>query len=398
MGNYQQHLTVSTTAGVVLGGLAWWPCGFPASTCLVTGGLCSLGGLLPDIDSNTSRSFQDYMWMTGSIVSTLVINRLSTMDVGSEMVMFIGVSLFLIIRYCAAGIIKKFTVHRGIIHSIPAMLISGELIFLLSDDENTEQRILKAVGFSLGFLSHLILDEIYSVERLGNKVHVKKSFGTALKLFNRSRLDTTFACYIILVSLGWLAVNEPDWMNSQFYKNIDLLAEIGLKGAQKLNETTGNAQKQITDVSGIGSPKDKPGFSLNLKNLFATNETGTNGNPGNSTSQTGGLAGLTTSSVAQPPDSLSSSRPSQATLPTIDPIDDNNGGGLLAMIHRQNRERQQTPESVAANPYNPSSFPTSPSRSPQNSIPSSTPITTSPVPVMPLPQNIPMIPIAPMQY
>lgn len=273
MGNYRQHLTLSTATGAVFAGFSWWPCGFPATTCLVAGGLCSLGGLLPDIDSDTSRSFRDYMWMTGSIASTLVANRLYTMEIDAEMTIFIGVSIFMGIRYGLASIIKKFTIHRGIIHSIPAAVISGELVYLLSAG-NFEQRLLKAIGFALGFFSHLLLDEICSFTKVDGKIHVKKSFGTALKLFNRSKLQVAFGCYLVLGLLTWLCFHQPDWMLQQMDRQLDHIAGWGIKGTEKFTQATDHAQKQLVNTSGIESLKDQfpeqlDDFKSSLSHLFA---------------------------------------------------------------------------------------------------------------------------------
>ncbi|MDR1959341.1 MAG: metal-dependent hydrolase [Planctomycetaceae bacterium] len=250
MGNYRQHATLSSVTGTVCAGLAWWPCGFPVNTCLVAGGLCGIGGLLPDIDSSTSRSFKDYMWITGCVVSTLVAARLNTLGINGETVAVISVGTFLLIRFGLASLMKKFTIHRGIIHSIPATILSGELIFLLSAG-TLEQRILKAVGFSLGFLSHLILDEICSFKQVNGKLQTKKSLGTALKFFDFSHLGAAFVCYSVLASLTWLSLNSPDMLTTQLSRHLDRFVGISLQGAEKLNQASNQAQKQLTDASGV---------------------------------------------------------------------------------------------------------------------------------------------------
>jgi hypothetical protein len=68
-----------------------------------------------------------------------------------------------------------------------------------------------AMAVMLGFLSHLILDEICSVDLQG--VRVNKAFGTALKFWAPSTFSTIFV-YLLLSFLCWKIIkawpdNEP---------------------------------------------------------------------------------------------------------------------------------------------------------------------------------------------
>ena len=65
-------------------------------------------------------------------------------------------------------------------------MIFGEIAFLLAPSDNVGPKLLMAGAVVAGFLSHLLLDEIYSVDCHG--LRLKKSFGTALKLWGHSGL------------------------------------------------------------------------------------------------------------------------------------------------------------------------------------------------------------------
>ena len=62
----------------------------------------------------------------------------------------------------------------------------------------------------LGFLSHLVLDEIYSIEWRHGRLRLKSSFGTALKLLGHSRWAnvSAFAKLALLTGVIFL---EPRW-------------------------------------------------------------------------------------------------------------------------------------------------------------------------------------------
>jgi hypothetical protein len=64
----------------------------------------------------------------------------------------------------------------------------------------------------LGFLSHLILDEIYSVDWRGVVPKLKSSAGSAFK-FGSSSLIATATCYLLLGGLVYLAY--VDYLKTQ---------------------------------------------------------------------------------------------------------------------------------------------------------------------------------------
>jgi membrane-bound metal-dependent hydrolase YbcI (DUF457 family) len=74
-------------------------------------------------------------------------------------------------------------VHRGIWHSISAGIVcalAAAIILYYALGRPDGVAWLGAGFLFIGYLTHLTLDEIYSVDVMG--AHIKKSFGTALKL------------------------------------------------------------------------------------------------------------------------------------------------------------------------------------------------------------------------
>jgi hypothetical protein len=117
------------------------------------------------------------------------------------------------IRFGVAEIFNRYTVHRGMWHSIPAALIAALLALLICTCEVLEYRLFKAVAVFAGFLSHLILDEIYSIDLSGAKIRVKKSSGTALKLFGTNAW-ANFSTYSKLGLLLIVVSFDPMVMNA----------------------------------------------------------------------------------------------------------------------------------------------------------------------------------------
>ena len=91
-------------------------------------------------------------------------------------------------------------------HSIPALAIVGELAYLICAQESPAMRLFNAGGVMLGFASHLILDEIWSIDF--KHVRLKSSFGTAIKLWGDCWW-ANLAAYAYMVILALLITQDP---------------------------------------------------------------------------------------------------------------------------------------------------------------------------------------------
>lgn len=206
MAGFQTHITVSTALGV---GYAWWGHEYQHeswSACAVAGVLCSIAGMMPDLDSDSGVPARETISFAAAVAPMLAFNRLNQFGLSVEHLILVGAPLYLFIRFGIGTLLKLVTVHRGMFHSIPALAIAGMLTYLVCDSGLTAARVFKAGGVMLGFLSHLVLDEIWSVQVQGVHVHVKHSFGTALKFFSANGTSNSL-CYGLLILVG-LAVMQ----------------------------------------------------------------------------------------------------------------------------------------------------------------------------------------------
>ena len=176
---------------------------------MVSAGLCSFAGMLPDIDSDTSKSFQECIYLTAGIGCILTASRLRHFVTDPDFAMLGGAFMFLLIRFGLGTLIKKITVHRGMMHSIPMAILSGELVFFFVTGP-VQDRFIKAAALTIGFLSHLILDEVYSFDSTGTTLRFKKSFGTALKWTNPKQKGAVTLIYTLLFCFGFAICIHPD--------------------------------------------------------------------------------------------------------------------------------------------------------------------------------------------
>jgi len=257
MADFKTHLTFSTTLGVAYGGAAYGLFDVPAQTCLLAGGLCSLSGMLPDIDSKSGRPLRESLAFMAAIVPMMLADRLRSMGVSAETTVMAGALTYLFVRFGLGFFLKRYTVHRGMFHSIPAVIIFGELAFLLASGEDTWLRAYKAGGVVLGCLSHLVLDEVYSVQwRLGWG-RIKKSFGTALKMYSTKSVWANLSVYAKLALLSYVVFYEPGWMNQ--YREaraerwnrhaVEQPADTELADKLPVKETVEKVQEGATDTA-----------------------------------------------------------------------------------------------------------------------------------------------------
>lgn len=160
-----------------------------------------IGGVLPDIDSDSSIPLKFLSFSFGFMIAFLIV--VSKINIYSILEILIAWSiLYLIFHYILLFGFKKFTKHRGMIHSLPAGAMFGVItvdILYYIFDMSSFHSWLGGIFIFIGFLTHLILDEIYSVDIKGAKL--KKSFGTAMKLYQQKDAKSTLIVYLLTTIL-----------------------------------------------------------------------------------------------------------------------------------------------------------------------------------------------------
>ncbi|MCA9143922.1 MAG: metal-dependent hydrolase [Planctomycetaceae bacterium] len=186
MADFKTHITTSTVIGIGYGAAGYLQLELPITTCALAAGLCGASGMLPDLDSDSGVPVRETMSLAAAVVPMLMMDRFAHLGWSHETMVLAGMLLYLGIRFGVASIFKKYTVHRGMWHSIPAAASVGLLSFLVCSCDDMTLRLYKAAAVVIGFLSHLVLDEMWSIDIRRGRLYFKKSFGTALKFYSGS--------------------------------------------------------------------------------------------------------------------------------------------------------------------------------------------------------------------
>jgi hypothetical protein len=212
MADFKTHLTTSTVMGVAYGGVAHALFDVPLSTSLLAGGLCSVSGMLPDIDSGSGKPLRESLAFAAAVVPMMMVDRFQQLGMQAEMIVLAGAMVYLLVRFGLGAMLRRYTVHRGMFHSLPAAIIFGEVAFLLASGPDVRLRMYKAGAVVIGYISHLMLDEFYSIQWSRGRLRLKKSFGTALKMFSH-KWWANASTYLKLGLLTYIVLCEPGWMD-----------------------------------------------------------------------------------------------------------------------------------------------------------------------------------------
>jgi hypothetical protein len=229
MADFRTHITFSTVLGFGYGAAGHWYFGFPPDTSMLGACLCSVAGMLPDLDSASGRPIRESLGFGAAVVPMLLIDRFQQMNLPPATMVLAGTFVYLLIRFGLGWFLKNYTVHRGMFHSIPALAIVAIIGYLVTGSAELYTRYFHAGALAAGYLSHLVLDEIYSVDV--RNVRIKSSFGTALKFWGPS-LWGNFSVYAKLALLAVVAFGDPIYMD-QLQHDAEHTAQTGAERIER---------------------------------------------------------------------------------------------------------------------------------------------------------------------
>lgn len=172
-----------------------------------------VGSVLPDIDLKDSRPSRALFSGLAIFFSFAVLfNCAGKYSIAELWIVWLGTLLG--VRYAVHGIFHHIAVHRGIWHSLLATVfcaIATAVVFKYVLGTADGIAWLGAGFLAIGYLTHLTLDEIYSVDVMD--VRIKASFGTALKLADFGNPSHSAAMAVGAVALALIAPPATDFVN-----------------------------------------------------------------------------------------------------------------------------------------------------------------------------------------
>ena len=189
-----------------------------------------VGGMLPDIDASNSRPARQLfrglaLWCSSSVWLAL------EQSLGQRLLLLMTLAVFFTVRYLLAHAFQRVTVHRGVFHSLLAGVFFALLLTCVSHYGFGVATLTAWVGglfLLFGFLVHLCLDELFSVDLANGRM--KKSFGTALKIYGYQNIPGSL---LLLTLSGGLLFAAPSsaplykaWRLSDWSRTSDLISQL----------------------------------------------------------------------------------------------------------------------------------------------------------------------------
>ena len=204
MANFKTHVSVALGASSLAAAVAVNGGLFDASQSPWYVLLGVAGGLLPDIDSDHSQPVK-HLFIGLALCSASVTWWVWENSINQRILFAVVLMAFLLVRYAALYLFQKMTVHRGVFHSLLAgIFFALSLVCIERYLLRTSMLAawLSGVFLLFGFLVHLCLDELFSVDLANGRM--KKSFGTALKLYGYQNIPGS--ALLLSLAAGLLAI------------------------------------------------------------------------------------------------------------------------------------------------------------------------------------------------
>lgn len=209
MAKQQSHFSVSVGLAVIYVLLGTLLFNFHPEILFLASVILVIAGMLPNVDESSSSEAQELGGLLAAISPLVFLELYPRFQHGGiTRLTLVVVCCYLLSRVVIARLMKACFVHRGVLHSLPAAVITFEGVYLLFWDLTQTQRIFLAFAGFAGFFTHLLMDAYTNLDLVGRAMGrgVQKQPG-ALKL-KGPNWGGTFALYTCMMVLGWFVLKD----------------------------------------------------------------------------------------------------------------------------------------------------------------------------------------------
>ena len=205
MANFQTHITAGVLTSGVISMAAMAAAVVTPNEAMFLTIAGTVGSILPDIDLESSKQSRTVFGAFGIFFAFIALFHYSQILSIAELSL-LWLAIYVFIRQFVWRLFNEFTVHRGLFHSLLANVffgVFGAAIFYNFLEKSDTVSWMGGVIIFIGALTHLLLDELYSIDFAGNRV--KRSFGTAMKLFDYKKPASAALMAMALAGVFYVA-------------------------------------------------------------------------------------------------------------------------------------------------------------------------------------------------
>ncbi len=198
-------------------GILWF--GAYPEIALVAAVVTVVTGMLPEIDSDSPPPAREVGGFIAAVTPIMFMEIFPGIKAGGVIrITLTVIACYLITRVFIVRLLQKHTVQMGMIHSVPAAIITFEVVYLMFWDLTQIERLFVAGAAFTGYFSHLLLDASSNLDLFGSATGNAKKNRSPLKFISDSTGVNIFT-YGLALYLGWFVITD-------FYPNLGFSAGI----------------------------------------------------------------------------------------------------------------------------------------------------------------------------
>ena len=210
MASFQQHInTAVVSTGIFITPLYVAEL-LTQSQAIVVLLMSLIGTMAPDLDSDSSIPIRIVFKVLSLFFPLLILFAVAQDMTLFEIFITWGIAT-IALHLIFFRLFLVLTKHRRVFHSVPMAILMSQLVsysFYIGLNEDILFSTIVGGFFLFGFLIHLLLDELISLNLLG--LHFKQSLGSAFKIIDKNNLIGTGMLYLFIALMFLLMPNLED--------------------------------------------------------------------------------------------------------------------------------------------------------------------------------------------
>lgn len=177
-------------------------------TALLAAVIIFVTSVLPEIDAGKSQSSRELVGLLAAVAPLAILQAYPNLQAaGISRLALVVISSYILTRIVVTRLLSSCTSPMGMIHSIPAAIVTFEVVYLLFSDLYRKDRLFVAGAAFIGYFGHLFIDAYSNLDIFGKATGQAKRGPRALK-FTGDKLGPTFVMYCSMFVLGWFVVRD----------------------------------------------------------------------------------------------------------------------------------------------------------------------------------------------
>lgn len=208
MAAQQTHTTFSFIISLVYAFFGGILLAIGAEHVLLATVIVMLSGLLPNVDAGGEPPARELASLLAAVTPILTLHFFPwAHDGGVARVVLVVICCYLIARILIVRFLLTHTTRRGMLHSLPAAVLTAQATYILFFDLPIFERVYVALGAFAGYFSHLLIDAYGNLDIVGKAMGKSERKPSVLKVFSSS-MGMNLSIYGAMLVMAWMIAKD----------------------------------------------------------------------------------------------------------------------------------------------------------------------------------------------